>query len=221
MSPSPPLRAVLFDWDGTLVDSAEATFRSYVGLFAGYGIAYDRDLFASTYSPDWYKTYEALALDRDLWSEADDRWIELYGREEVRLLPGAFSALGRLRATNLLTALVTSGSRPRVERELSALGIAELLDLLVCCEDVSAKKPDPAPLRTALERLRVPPEAAAYVGDSPEDVRMSRAAGVYVVAVEGGFPNREALRASDPDLMARDLEGAVEALLGRNGERPS
>jgi len=208
---STPLRAVLFDWDGTLIDSAEASFRSYVRLFASYSIAFDRERFAATYSPDWYRTYEAVALPRDRWSEADARWVELYREEEARLLPGAEQALNRLRGAGLSTALVTSGSRERVERELSALPVA--FDLLVCCEDVRRKKPDPEALRVALRRLRVAPPEAAYVGDSPEDVAMSRAAGVYVIGVEGGFPNREALRAARPDLLARDLAHAIEALL--------
>ncbi len=215
MRRSTPLQAVLFDWDGTLVDSAEASYRSYVRLFAAYGIAFDRELFARTYSPDWYRTYEALRLPRDRWDEADRRWTALYGAEEARLLPGAAAALARLRAAGLATALVTSGSRPRVERELTALALAGEFDRVVCCEDVQTRKPDPQPLRFALARLSVESSAAAYVGDSPEDVLMSRAAGVYVVGLEGGFPNAQALRASGPDFLARDLAEAMEMLLLR------
>lgn len=211
----PRFRAVLFDWDGTLVDSAEVSFRCYVDLFASYGITFDRERFAATYSPDWYRTYEAVALPRERWSEADARWVELYGREEARLLPGAADALALLRRAGLSTALVTSGNRARIERELSALDLAGSFDLLVCGEDAVRKKPDPEPLRLALQRLRVVPREAAYVGDSPEDVAMSRAAGVYVVGIEGGFPNRDALRAAAPDLLAKDLAHALEALFAR------
>jgi phosphoglycolate phosphatase-like HAD superfamily hydrolase len=55
---------------------------------------------------------------------------------------------------------------------------------------------------------------SAYVGDSPEDVEMARAAGVFAVGIPGAFPNRELLRASTPDLLAPTLRQAVEALLG-------
>jgi len=206
------LRAVLFDWDGTLVDSAEASFRCYGRLFASYGIAFDRPLFAATYSPDWYRTYEAVALPREHWSEADSRWVELYGEERVELLPGAGEALARLRQAGVATALVTSGSRARVDREIAGLGATRLFECIVCGED-ARRKPDPEPLRLALDRLAVDPTQAAYVGDSPEDVWMARAAGVRVVGVEGGFPNREALRAAKPDLLAESLAGAVDLLL--------
>jgi phosphoglycolate phosphatase len=60
----------------------------------------------------------------------------------------------------------------------------------------------------------VAPGEAAYVGDSPEDVKMAQAAGVRAVGVPGGFPNREALAAARPDLLAPSLEGALDLLLG-------
>ncbi|HKD10805.1 MAG TPA: HAD family hydrolase [Thermoanaerobaculia bacterium] len=211
------LRAVLFDWDGTLVDSAEASFRSYVRLFESYGITFDRPRFAATYSPDWYRTYEAVGLSRDCWREADARWVELYCSEKVRLLPGAQSALARLREAGLATGLVTSGSRTRIERELASLDLGASFDRIVCCEDVRARKPDPEPLRLALEGLDVASSRAAYVGDSPEDVVMARAAGVFVVGLEGGFPNADALRASGPDLMAPTIGEAIAHLLQRAG----
>ena len=58
---APLLRAVLFDWDGTLSDSAEASFRCYARLFPEYGIPFARHDFQRTYSPDWYRTYTQLA----------------------------------------------------------------------------------------------------------------------------------------------------------------
>jgi HAD superfamily hydrolase (TIGR01549 family) len=219
VSRSSGLRAVLFDWDGTLVDSAEASFRAYVQLFAAYGIEFDRSRFAATYSPDWYRTYEAVGLANERWREADARWIELYGAQGVRLLPGAASGLARLRAAGLVLGLVTSGSRPRIERDLASFALDTAFEAVVCCEDVSARKPDPEPLVRALAGLAVHPYSAAYVGDSPEDVVMSRSAGVYVVGLEGGFPNVEALRAAAPDLLARDLSEAIDRLLSPDAWR--
>ena len=62
--------------------------------------------------------------------------------------------------------------------------------------------------------MAVAPDRAAYVGDSPEDVEMARAAGVRAVGVPGGFPNRGALAASSPDILAPDVTSAVSLLLG-------
>jgi phosphoglycolate phosphatase-like HAD superfamily hydrolase len=107
---------------------------------------------------------------------------------------------------------VTSGTAERVRREISRLGLA--FDAVVCTEEVGRRKPDPAALHLGLERLGVAPREAAYVGDSPEDIEMARAAGVYAVAIPGAFPNREQLRAAGPDLFSEDLLNAVRALLG-------
>jgi pyrophosphatase PpaX len=213
----PPLAlsAVFFDWDGTLLDSAEATFRSYRQLFALFHIDFDRARFEQTYSPDWYRTYAAVELPQARWKEADERWIELYASEAPGLIAGAADALARLRAAGLSTGLVTSGSRARVERDLAKHGAAHLFDVLVCSEDALKKKPDPEPLRLALERLCVAPQEAACVGDSPEDVLMARSAGVFSVAIAGAFPNREALRKASADLWAESLSQAAAHLAAR------
>ncbi|PYQ18405.1 MAG: hypothetical protein DMF81_25020 [Acidobacteria bacterium] len=212
-TPPRPLRAVLFDWDGTIVDSAEASFRCYVRLFESYRIPFDRDRFQSTYSPDWYRTYAALGLPKECWDEADERWLGFYAGEENVMLGGAREALGRLQRAGMALGIVTSGSRPRVARELEGLGLRGLFGVVVSAEDVEKRKPDPEPLVRGLERLGVPAAEAAYVGDSPEDVQMARAAGVYVVGVPGPFPNREELKASAPDLVCDSLASAVAALV--------
>jgi phosphoglycolate phosphatase len=208
------LAAVLFDWDGTLLDSAEASYRCYVRLFESYGIGFDRALFGRTYSPNWHRTYEAVGLAPDRWPEADRRWLEHYCAEESRLVPGAREALGRLEQAGVAQGIVTSGERARVSRELSSLDVERYFRTVVFGEDAREKKPHPEALILALDRLAMHPERAAYVGDSPEDVEMARAAGVRAVGVPGGFPNREALAASRPDVLAPDVLAAVNALLG-------
>ncbi|MBI3932921.1 MAG: HAD family hydrolase [Acidobacteria bacterium] len=215
MRTAAPGRAVLFDWDGTLADSAETSFRCYVRLFGSFGIAFDRVRFEATYSPNWYKTYAAVGLPQERWGEADALWIDLYRDETPALVPGAREALERLRDAGRARGLVTSGSRERVAQDLVVLGVDGLFGAIVCSEDARLKKPHPEALLLALDRMGTEPGRAAYVGDSPEDVEMARAAGVFSVGVPGGFPNRRALRASAPDLLASDLAEAVQALLRR------
>jgi HAD superfamily hydrolase (TIGR01549 family) len=207
-------RAVLFDWDGTLVDSAAKSYRCYVRVFAAYGIAFDEETFERTYSPDWYRTYEGVGLPREAWAEADARWIQLYETEPSRLLPGAREALARLAGLGIAQGLVSSGESQRVRREIVALGVASWFGAVVCGGETARRKPDPEPLLLALERLGVAPAEAAYVGDSPEDVEMARAAGAFAVGIPGGFPNRRALEAARPQVLSPDLMSAVDELLG-------
>jgi HAD superfamily hydrolase (TIGR01509 family) len=208
------LRAVLYDWDGTLVDSAEKSYRAYVEVFRAHGLDFDRATFEATYSPEWTRTYRAVGLPEERWEEADRLWIEIYAREPSRLLPGVAAALERVRAHGRAQGVVSSGDGGRVRGELESLGVARFFGAVVCAGEAPRKKPHPDPLLRALSQLALEPAEAAYVGDSPEDVQMARAAGCYSVGVPGGFPNREALRASSPDLLADRLESAVAALLG-------
>ena len=212
MSPT-RFRAVLFDWDGTLVDTAEISFRVYVALFDSFGIAYGRADFERTYSPDWYRTFEAMGLPRGQWPDADQRWLELYARERSRLLPGSAEALATLHERGLQQGLVTSGTRSRIEKDLERLEVGGFFEIVVCGGDTTNRKPHPEPLLLALERLGVPVTEAVYVGDSPEDVTMSRAAGVFSIGIPGGFPNRDALAAARPDLLSESLGAAIRDLV--------
>jgi phosphoglycolate phosphatase len=210
-------RAVLFDWDGTLVDSAERTFRCYEQIFSVHGIAFDRAEFQRTYSPDWYRTYEQVGLPSETWADADARWIACYETAPGALVAGACEALERLAARGLVLGVVSSGDGERVRAEMASLGVARHFATAVCGGETARRKPHPEPLLVALERLGVPPSECAYVGDSPEDVAMARAAGAFAVGIPGGFPNRQALAASLPDLLAPSLEAAVAELLGGSG----
>jgi HAD superfamily hydrolase (TIGR01549 family) len=211
------LRAVLYDWDGTLADSAEASYRCYERVFAAYGIAFDRARFQETYSPNWYETYRGIGLPEPVWSEADARWLREYAREECRLLPGVAEALALVGTAGLRQGVVTSGSRERIARDVVAKGVDRFFGVIVCGEDAAQRKPHPEALLLALDRLGVDATEAAYVGDSPEDIAMARAAGAFSVGIPGGFPNRGALRSSGPELMAETLGEAVSALVQMGG----
>jgi HAD superfamily hydrolase (TIGR01509 family) len=212
VSPAAPA-AVLFDWDGTLVDSAEVSYRSFLRLFESYGIGFDREVFARTYSPNWTLTYRALGLPERDWPEADARWVGFYRSERSSLLPGAGEALALLGGEGKALGLVTSGDRERVRGELQRFGLEAAFGAIVCGQDVRHRKPHPEGLQLALGTLGATAAEAAYVGDSPEDVEMARAAGVWSVGIPGPFPNHEALLASKPDLVAPGLSEAVRALL--------
>jgi HAD superfamily hydrolase (TIGR01549 family) len=212
-----PLRAALFDWDGTLVDSAESSFRCYARVFPEFGIPFDRAAFERTYSPDWYHTYRQVGLPEEHWDAANARWLEHYACEPPLAIEDALEGLRRLREAGVRLGLVTSGSPQRVRREMSALGVDGWFEAALCAGDYTHRKPHPEPLLRALERMGLAAADCVYIGDSPEDVEMSRAAGVYAVGIPGAFPNRELLRASAPELLAPSLRAAVDALLAGLG----
>ena len=207
------LQAVLFDWDGTLLDSAEASYHCYVRLFSDFGIPFGRAEYQRTYSPDWYHTFRCVGLPEEQWADADQRWLAYFAEEQLTLASDVRNALDRLDRHGITKAIVTSGSRNRVTRELVAHGIDHHFEHVVCGTDVEQKKPHPAALQLCLAQLGISAEKAAYIGDSPEDVLMARAANVFSVAVRGAYPNVTALEAAKPDRIADNLSEAVDWLL--------
>jgi len=199
------IRAVLFDWDGTLLNSYDADLHAYLSMFHALGIDWtERDL-AQHYSPNWLRVYRAAQLPRSKWIEADRLWARAYKLENPPLLPGA-RRIVRLLSRKFDLGIVTSGNRARVRRQLRQLELASYFSTCVCSEDASKKKPHPAPLRLALQRLRRAPEQCVYVGDTAEDIEMARSAGVRAIGVLGPFPTAARLRAAKPAVLLNSVQ---------------
>ena len=182
-------------------------------MFADFGIPFDRDTFARTYSPAWHHTYRCLNFPEDRWAEADQKWLDYFADETTTLIDGAREALERLAEHDVIRGIVTSGTRRRILGELVNLGIDHHFARVVCGDDGHRHKPDPEALAVCLDRLGIDAEDAAYVGDSAEDVMMARGAGVFSVGVRGNYPNHDGLVAASPDLMANSLAHAIEHLV--------
>lgn len=199
-----PARAVLFDWDGTLLNSYEADLRAYLSMFHALDINWTERELAQHYSPNWLRVYRAASLPRSKWSEADRLWTRAYKLENPPLLAGARRVV-RLLAQKFDLGIVTSGNRPRVRRQLRELQLASYFSACICSEDASKRKPHPAPLQLALKRLRRAPEQCVYVGDTAEDIEMARNAGVRAIGVLGPFPTAARLRAAKPDVLLNSV----------------
>jgi HAD superfamily hydrolase (TIGR01509 family) len=205
------LRGVLFDWDGTLIDSYAADSSAYLAMFRQMGIPWGLKELARHYSPNWYRVYRAAKLPRARWDDADRAWRAQYAKHSPRLIAGARQVLVRLGRAHHL-GLVTSGDRDRVTQQLRAFRLTRLFGARVCSGDTPEKKPHPAPLRLALRQLRLEPSACVYVGDSPEDLEMAKSAGVRAIAVLGPFPTERRLRAARPEFLLESIRELPEVL---------
>jgi HAD superfamily hydrolase (TIGR01509 family) len=197
-------RFVLFDWDGTLLNSYAADARAYLAMFRALQIKWDAKEIDRHYSPDWYQVYRAAGIPRRKWTRADRLWRLAYRLERPPLLPGARTVLRALKRKFSL-AVVTGGSRARVRRQIRDFAPADHFSACVCSEDAWRKKPHPAPLRLAMKRLHARPEECVYVGDAPQDVEMAQRAGVLVIGVLGPFPTALSIRAAKPDLLLKSI----------------
>jgi phosphoglycolate phosphatase len=211
-SASTPLKGILFDWDGTLLNSYAADTAAYLAMFREMEIPWGLAELDLHYSPNWYNVYRAAKLNRGKWDAADAVWRRNYMQYRPKLLPGARRVLSHLARTHAL-GLVTSGDRNRVHRQLRDLRLWNQFAARVCSGDTRLRKPHPAPLRLALRRMALRPSETVYVGDSPEDLQMARSAGVRAaIAVLGPFPTEKRLRAAKPDVLLESIEELPAAL---------
>jgi HAD superfamily hydrolase (TIGR01509 family) len=206
-----PLEGVLFDWDGTLIDSYHADASAYLAMFQEMGIPWGLEELEKNYSPNWYHVYRLAGLPRKRWEEADRVWRTHYAKHRPKLIAGARQVLDKLRGGHSL-GLVTSGDRDRVTRQLREFRLTRIFSARVCQGDTTRKKPHPAPLRLALRQMELDPSACAYVGDAPQDVEMARRAGVHAIGVLGPFPTEKRLRAARPQLLIGSIEELPDAL---------
>lgn len=210
--------AVVFDWDGTLVDSLPAITRANAEVMRSYGIAFDADVYRQAYSPDWQSMYARLGIPSAEVHEAGLRWLDAYRRDVVEptAMPGAEAALERLAAAGLRLGLVTAGEREVVENQLEKTGLGRFLAVRVCGGDMPESKPHPAPLRKALRELGIDaaPERTIYVGDALDDMRMARTAGARGIGILSMMGTREELLQAGASEVADSVAAWVTAFLG-------
>lgn len=209
--PKPCLQGVLFDWDGTLIDSYHADTSAYLAMFKEMGIAWGIEELERHYSPNWYQVYRAAKLPRKLWSAADRTWRAHYAKHRPHLITGVRGVLDAVSRKHHL-GLVTSGDNDRVARQLREFRLTRLFSARVCSSDTAKKKPHPAPLRLALKKMELDARCCAYVGDAPQDVEMARSAGVLAIGVLGPYPTENRLRAARPEFLLGSLEELPDVL---------
>jgi pyrophosphatase PpaX len=189
------INTLLFDLDGTLLDSFTIHLEVFKATFAHFGISLKEEDFLSSYSPNWYKTYEALGLKKEEWASADAYWLKEVEKKTAQLFPRVKEILTIL-SENYTLGLVTSGSKVRVERDLKANGIKNFFKTTVTGDDIKTPKPSIESIMLALQNLNKQTDEAVYIGDSSADFEMAKAAGVYFIGVNSAF---KSLSSNHPD----------------------
>lgn len=199
------IKTLLFDWDGTLVDSAHLGLVAFEKTFDALGVPFVHAVYEAKYSPNWYSTYEALGLPKEHWQTADELWIRHYGEQSAPLIEAVGETLLQLREKGYQLAIVTSGSRSRVSREVEQCVLRDAFTVIICNEDIVNKKPHPEGLELAMREMNVAPSQCAYVGDAPEDIEMGRRGQVMTIGVRSDYPSSARVQSANPDLYLERL----------------
>lgn len=204
------INALLFDWDGTLADSAHLGLIAFEKTFAELGFPFAHDVYEATYSPNWYSTYEALGLPKERWQIADELWTRHYGEQSAPLIDGVGETLLALRAKGYQLGVVSSGTRSRVCREVEQSVLFDVFSVLVCNEDIVNKKPHPEGLLQAMQKMNVVASQCAYIGDAPEDIEMGSRGNVLTIGVRSNYPSSARVLGAKPDLYLERLAELVD-----------
>ncbi len=210
------ITTLLFDWDGTVVDSVMSSYLTFKKAIECVGVSFTWEQFEAHFAPDWHRMYEAVGVDPARFKEADAAWKASYPCVSYQPVDGARDTLAALKQRGYRLGVVTSGSRWRLTPEISHFGMDDLFDVVICNEDVRRRKPDPEGLLAAATRLRCATGCCAYVGDVPEDILAGRSARMCTVGVRSRFPTSRKLAQSKPDL---HLESFPELLMHFQGRQ--
>ncbi|KFD24342.1 phosphoglycolate phosphatase [Yokenella regensburgei] len=234
------IKAVAFDLDGTLVDSApgltaavdnalyalelpvagEERVVTWIGN--GADVLMQRALTWARQERTALRAQQGKpSVDHDdipqneqvaILRKLFDRYYADFAEEGSYLFPSVAETLGVLHAKGLPLALVTNKPTPFVAPILEALGIAHLFDVIIGGDDVQNKKPHPEPLLLVAERLSVAPSSLLFVGDSRNDIQAAKAAGCCSVGLTYGYNYGESIELSEPDYIFDRFDELLPAL---------
>lgn len=199
----PEIQTVLFDLDGTLLDSVDLIVDSYHHTLATHSLQpMTREEILAGLGTTLYAVFGRMTDD----AATVAAWVATYreynlAHHDARAAayPGTVEMVRRIKASGKRLGLVTSKNRGGAERGLTLMGLQGVMELIVGADDVVKPKPDPEPVLLALERLGESPETALFVGDSHHDIYSGRAAGVLTAGVTWGPFDRAHLEFAAPD----------------------
>ncbi len=200
-----PLDAVIFDHDGTLVDSERFHFLIWRDLLAEYAVVFTETEYIRYYSgiptianaETLTDVYQLEIRARNLAREKEIRTQRYFTDHGTLLMPNVESCLASCREKNLTLAIATGASRAEIERSLGHRKLFSLFAAIATGDEVTAGKPAPDIYQLAMRRLGLPAERCVAVEDSPTGVAAAKAAGLFCIAVPNHYSTHQSLAAAD------------------------
>lgn len=204
--------AVIWDMDGTLVDTAELHYRAWQELARQIRLPFTREDFTSTFGwrnpeliPKVFGNHLSAAEIEDFGQRKESLYRDK-ARLGVELLPGAATLLAGLDSAGFAQAVGSSAPRANLELILEITGSLSYFQAIVAMEDTPRGKPDPAVFLTAARKLNVPPQRCLVFEDAPVGVQAAKAGGMRCIAVTFvGHHPRETLAAAGADWIVESL----------------
>ena len=200
------IKALIFDFDGLIVDSESPGYRAWSEIYASHGCSLPFEKYSACIGTiggfdlhGYLEEQSGRALDRDaLEAACNARWLELMSDQP--LLPGMAGIVTRAKARGLKLGVASSSTSDWVSANLDRFGLLEQFDAICTRDYVSAVKPDPALYLLALDRLGVLAREAIAFEDSPNGILAAKRAGVFCIAVPNMLTRQLTLDMADRQL---------------------
>jgi len=194
------IKAVIFDIDGTLIDTTELILKCYNHTFKNYSISpkSKKEIF-KVFGHPLKKCYEILCSTEDVVKlcEAHMNFQEK-NLHLARNFKGILKTLKKLKEKKLKIAAISARSNRTTMKTIKKAGLTKYIDVLISREDIINPKPHPDPLFLALKKLKIDPKNAIMVGDTPVDIQAGKNAGTRTIGVTYG-PLENSVKKENPD----------------------
>ena len=218
------MKAVLFDLDGTLIDTAADFIRIIQDMCREENRDIVDDALIRTQVSEGARAmvklvYPHLDVEDPIFLAHRQRFLDIYGADiavDTDLFEGMYSLLEALEAKQIPWGIVTNKPRWLSEALLDALNLTERCAVLVCPEDVKKTKPDPEPMYLAASQINIDAKECIYVGDHPRDIDAGRHAGMYTILAAYGYlplAHKDDLTAWKADCIVKDVTELHQVIL--------
>ncbi len=218
------VEAVIFDLDGTLIDSIDIYFAIVENTLKRLDLPpVSRDRIVAAAESENFKWEQVLpqeVINREAdiidkaWAVINEIAPQMFA-DNLCLIPGADRVLQMLSARGLKVGLVTSTQRHYLETKMQPLksrGLHKLIEVIITSDDVAKRKPAADPLIMCARLLDIPPTNCVYIGDTATDMQAGRAAAMHTVGVLTGFDDYAILERQDPDAIIASVQDLMEVL---------
>ncbi len=216
--------AVIFDLDGTLIDSIDIYFTIVEKALERLKLppVSRNKILAAAESEDfnWELILPQEALSRKdkiidkAWGVINEIAPRMF-EDQMELIQGADTIVENLSSNGLKIGLVTSSQKQYLEIKMQPLkqaGVEELFEVIITTDDVLKRKPAPDPLITCAQQLDMRPGNCVYIGDTATDIKAGKAAGMRTIGVLTGFDDHAILEKEKPDAIMKSVRNLLEVI---------
>lgn len=200
------IQLVLFDIDGTLLDTREFVYQAFEHVSEKYKLGvFQREKMDEFIGQSLENCYRKFYPDEDIVKLC--RAHQSFQMDNLGLsvvFPHTIAVLKKLRASGYTIAAITSRWRLTLMKTLELAGLTDYFDMIVTSDDVKNHKPHPEALLKVLKKFHIAPQNAVMVGDTESDILAGKNAGVFTVGVTYGFQG-EKIKNAQPDFLVDDI----------------